>query len=1137
MRFTKQVKAWRGQLNASFAHQVSLFALSLTLGVFLLVGTVAYVALSVQIKASIQDDLEAQAQTAESLLRLSMMQASEGLEALSRNSFIANGLVDSQGRDSYLQPFLSDFHLSMPGKKAMALTLFDFAGKPLIKIRPNDVIDPDTDTDTDAGTALISQAIATGKPQARIFRHQDEAYLRLVEPIYFPPTDSVEGALAAFIRLAPLLSETALTLTEDQFLQLHATGAVVAQLGVSQPDFIRVERVLKFDAPFDSLGLRLTLDSSIRQAQSRLDRLSLIFGTASLLLLPLVGWLAHRGARRLVAPLVQLGAAAEAIATSGAITLPPQIENSSEVGQLADTFSRMLARLGAAQDELEFKVAARTADLRASEKYLRTIVDAALDAIITMNAEGRVTDWNPQAEQIFGFSRGEALGELFENLIIPVPMRKAHRHELEQFLQTGRSPMLGNRIEVTALRADGVEFPAEMAMVAIRGGEAVFFNAFLRDISERKRIELELVAARDEAQQASVAKSAFLSTMSHEIRTPMNGVIGMIDVLHHTGLQGGQLEMVNLIRESAYSLLHIIEDVLDFSKIEAGKLEIERLPMSVSDVLQKACDLLDHLAEKNGVELTLFIDPMLPDRVQGDALRLRQVLVNIVNNAIKFSSKQRHPGWVSVRAVLAGRSPKQVTVEFRVMDNGIGMDEETRARLFSAFTQADASTTRRFGGTGLGLAISSHLVQLMGGAIAVQSAPGQGAIFTVRLPFEPLTVEASGADPLADVSGLSCLVLGDAQGLGDDMAAYLRHGGAHVERAENLAAALQLTAELAPGPWLFVINAKHATPPLEALRTACRARLKQDPPFMVLEHGRHSLGIEPHFVVIDRGRRRQGRTQTADVVSMDGDVMNRQSFLRAVALAAERAQKAAAEDLQFLPAHGPVGGVTARPTKPLSRNRTSQQSSLILVAEDNETNQKVILHQLGLLGYTADVANDGRAALARWQSGDYALLLTDLHMPEMDGYELSLAIRSFEADERHMPIVALTANAIKGEAERCFAVGMNGYLSKPAQLADLKALLQEWLPMAATALPALAAPATPATPTARADGRAIPVDVSVLKALVGDDPAVVDEFLREFRLVRGRSLRSCAAPARRVGQRLPVPQLTSSSPRPAQWAR
>lgn len=595
----------------------------------------------------------------------------------------------------------------------------------------------------------------------------------------------------------------------------------------------------------------------------------------------------------------------------------------------------------------------------------------------------------------------------------------------------------------------------------------------------------DLEQARNEADQANHAKSAFVATMSHEIRTPLNGVIGMVDVLRQSSLKGYQVEMVDLISESAFSLLGIIEDILDLSKIEAGKLEIEFEPMPVADVVEKACGLLDHLATRKGVELTLFIDPAIPKEVLGDALRLRQVLVNVVSNAIKFSSGQDRQGKVSLRALLAGHGPNQVMVTFEVTDNGIGMDEETQARLFTAFNQADATTTRRFGGTGLGLVISGHLVERMGGEIIVHSTLGKGATFTVSLPFTPLPAKPIDGDTPVDLAGLSCLVLGD-RGVTNDLAVYLTYGGALVERAPDLAAAIELIGTVSPGLWLFIIDNWDGTPPLEELRAACKSRLDLDPRFVVVEYGHHQPGMEPHFVVSRLGQRLHGPIQSMDMVTLDGQVMHRRLFLQAVAMAAGRAQE---DEEKATPTPDRVGAIT-----PPSREQALRQGRLILVAEDNETNQKVILHQLGLLGYKAEVASDGRKALEYWESGDYALLLADLHMPEMDGYQLTTSIRAAEDGKRRIPIIALTANALKGEADHCRAVGMDDYLSKPARLADLKTMLNKWLPTAdVTRSDSL-------FPQAMASPRADPVDVSVLEGLVGSDPAVIHEILQDFRV-------------------------------------
>lgn len=601
-----------------------------------------------------------------------------------------------------------------------------------------------------------------------------------------------------------------------------------------------------------------------------------------------------------------------------------------------------------------------------------------------------------------------------------------------------------------------------------------------QDIERRKDTEERLHILNQEAQDASRAKSDFLAKMSHEIRTPMNGVIGMVDLLTQTRLKDDQQQMLTTIHDSAYSLLTIINDILDFSKIEAGKLELEQIPISIRDGVESVSETLASNARNKGLQLNIHADPNIPDAVLGDPVRIRQILFNIGGNAIKFTEKGR----VLIRASLLPTSTDEVaSVRFEIIDSGIGIPKEAQAALFEEFSQAESNTTRRFGGTGLGLSICQRLIELMGGEIEVQSEPGKGSKFIVTLDFPVLASEHDIESDGHDLSDLNILFVGVDKEERELDAKYLRHWNAEVTTTGDFknVKSLALKAAGMNAPYDIIILGSAWS--LKDRAAIIETMLKDD----ALD------GLR--FVLTTEIRTKAELVDIPNATYVESDPIRRANFIRGVAVAAGRASPEISYDEE---------DSTIKRDDVLSIEEAEANGTLILVAEDNPTNRDVIGRQLNLLGYTAEFWEDGEKALGAWRSKSYAMLLTDCHMPEMDGFELTLAIREADRDrDAHFPIIAITASALKAEVDRCYECGMDDFLAKPIEMPKLKAALKKWMPAGLAAPgPRAKGPVGPVEVEhpSDGDGRVVdgPIDPNALKSVFGDDEETYKEILKDF---------------------------------------
>jgi two-component system sensor histidine kinase/response regulator len=777
------------------------------------------------------------------------------------------------------------------------------------------------------------------------------------------------------------------------------------------------------DAPLGYVRIGMSLESF--GAELREAVLSAALATA--LAVALGAALMMVATRRAVAPVRRLVEAARGI-SAGDLDQTIDVRGNDEIGELASAFDHMLSRLRAyrseveaAHDNLEAQVEQRThalneqtRNLALAERRLNLALDASQLALWDVDVASGAVYLSEGWSAMLGGAHRETQTTVTE-LVARVHPQDAHdvAQHFKAVLKSGAD--YSGEYRVRTLSGEWCWIQARGKVVERNAaGMAVRMAGINANITERKRAEEELKRAKEAAEAANRAKSQFLANMSHEIRTPMNGVLGMTELLLDTELTENQRYLASTAQRSGEHLLEIINDILDFSKIEAGKLDLEHVPFGLRETVEEVVALFAERAQAKGLELACLIQPQLPDSLLGDPMRLRQILTNLLSNAIKFT--QRGEVAVSVRAL--STPPATMRVRFEVRDTGVGMAADSLERIFDAFSQADGTTTRRFGGTGLGLSIVRQLVHMLGGEIGVHSTPGAGSTFWFELPLE-VDPESSAQPPPAPVllQGLRALAVDDNEASLDALTSQLSALGLQVDTASDPAVALARTAATSACD-LILIDLHMPGMDGLALARAVRAR--------------HPHAARPRlFLLTD-----VGSTPDADRLRSAGIDGWLQKPVRLLDLRCRLMEA-------IQPGSCAAGAAPARPAVSRHTHRAR-----VLLVEDNEVNQAVAQRMLEALGCRVQLAGNGREAVEACTRARFDLVLMDCQMPEMDGYSAAADLRSREAGTgRRVPIVALTANALAGDRERCLAAGMDDFLTKPFQRERLAATLSRWLPL------------------------------------------------------------------------------------------
>ncbi|WED20795.1 response regulator [Vibrio sp. JC009] len=706
------------------------------------------------------------------------------------------------------------------------------------------------------------------------------------------------------------------------------------------------------------------------------------------------------------------------------------------------------ARIG-----VHLKLAHQARELR----NLQAAVEQSRTSIFTTDLDGYIQYANQSTAEVSGYPMLEIIGER-------PSLFKSGEHQNEFYAELWQTISSGNvwRGELCNKKKNGELYWVLAVISPVRGTEGAFtrYVAIEEDVTEQRKLREQLIKAKEQAESANKAKSSFLAMMSHEIRTPMNGVVGIIDLLNQTNLDREQVRLAHIAKMSSMSLLNIINDILDFSKIEAGRMKLESIPVAWRSVIDGAAEMVSGELKSRDLRLYCLVDPAVPERVHGDQERLRQLLLNLLSNAIKFTeSTGEKEGVIVIRLNFKADSLRQLVLE--VEDNGIGISPEQLKTLFQPFVQADSSTHRRYGGTGLGLSICVRLIGMMGGEISCVSEEGSGSRFIVNLPCEQV---AYLPDTELLLDGCNLLLDSTDLNLKDFLADDLSALGARVIFADDLP--------------------ENVEDPEQAIELVLITDYRSTDEKIVLVKKYQTRYPASRCVVLASAAEQMDKEKFPACVLVDANPFRPEELHKALAIATGRIASATEKEKLLID-----------PTRTIPEiSQAESEGCLILIAEDNLVNQEVIKRQLNFLGYAAEVADDGEMALEMMKKRHYGLLLTDCHMPRIDGFQLTAAIRERELHgASRTPIVAITANAMQGEAERCLLAGMDGYLAKPVELAKLKESIDRWLPIEKCCT--LSGCTEPEKPS---ESKSDIIDFELLARFLGDDKETQHYFLNKF---------------------------------------